>query len=92
LLAANIAQEPLTIEFHGLPSDAASIEALFESRNLPLTDGRFQDAFDAYEVHVYKAAGYVPPPVTPLSLLYLPIVFKASESQLDTLRRTLLVP
>jgi hypothetical protein len=78
LLAVNISEDPLTIEFHHLPSDAASVEVLFEERSLPLTDGRFQDAFDAYEVHVYKATGYVAPPVSPL---YLPIIFKMAKSQ-----------
>jgi len=80
LLAVNIAEEPLTIEFHHLPSDASSVEVLFEGRSLLLTDGRFQDAFDAYEVHVYRATGYVAPPVSPL---HLPIIFKAAKSQLD---------
>ena len=80
LLAVNISEEPLTVEFHGLPSDAASVEVLFESRSLPLTDGRFQDAFDAYEVHVYKTTGYISPPLLPT---YLPIIFKVAESQLE---------
>ncbi len=61
LLAVNIADEPLTIEFHGLPNDAAQVDVLFEGRSLPLAAGVFQDAFDAYEVHVYKAEGELPP-------------------------------
>ena len=71
LLAANIAEEPLTVEFHHLPSDATSVEVLFEERNLALTAGVFQDTFDSYEVHVYKAVRHC--------ILYLPIIFKAAE-------------
>ena len=61
LLAANIAEDSLTVEFHHLPSDAASVEVLFEERSLPLTAGVFQDTFQPYEVHVYRAAEALPP-------------------------------
>jgi hypothetical protein len=71
LLAANIAEEPLTVEFHHLPSGETSVAVLFEGRSLPLTAGVFQDTFAPYQVHVYKAARCT---------LYLPIVFKTVGS------------
>jgi hypothetical protein len=78
LLAANIAGDTLVVEFGYLPSDAASLEVLFEGgRSLPLTGGAFQDTFTPYQVHVYKAGGYVP--YWP-AILYLPVVFNAFGS------------
>jgi hypothetical protein len=78
LLAANVAGDTLVVEFRHLPSDAASVEVLFEGgRSLPLTDGVFQDTFTSYQVHVYKAGGYVPYWST---VLYLPVVLNAFGS------------
>ena len=72
LLAANIGEEPLEVAFEVFPSQASSVEVLFEERNLPLTTGSFQDAFGPYTVHVYKGLAnfYL------LNVLFLPTIRK----------------
>ncbi len=58
LLAANIAAEPLTVEFRGLPVGASELEVLFEGRKVSLSGRALRDSFAPYEVHVYKALDY----------------------------------
>lgn len=42
-----------TYQLKGLPGKA-TVEVLGEHRTLEATDGRFEDTFDPYEVHLYK--------------------------------------
>jgi len=58
LLAVNIAAEPLTVEFRGLPVGASELEVLFEGRKVSLSGRALRDSFASYEVHVYKALDY----------------------------------
>jgi hypothetical protein len=79
LLAANIGAEPLTVEFHHLPSADTDVELMFEGgRSLPLSSGVFQDAFAPYDVHIYKATGRGPTLPGPPLYLYFPMILKGS--------------
>ena len=55
LFAVRMEDQPAkaTFQLNGL-SGAAAVEVLGEQRTLPANDGRFEDAFAPYEVHLYK--------------------------------------
>lgn len=56
LVACNVDANPLSSVTFTLPADAprsGAVEVLFESRTLPLENGRFADAFPGHDRHVY---------------------------------------
>lgn len=71
LLAANIGDAALSVEFRHLPSQAATLHVLFEDRTLPLTNAAFRDTFEPFQVHVYRMPARLPEPVQ-----FLPVISK----------------
>ena len=55
LLTANTTIGPAKVTFSNLPFAADSLDVLFEDRSLSISENSFEDSFDPYEVHVYKA-------------------------------------
>lgn len=56
VVAVNLAEEPVTVEFQDLPEGASEVGVDFEERTLPITNGVFIDEFSPAEVHVYRFA------------------------------------
>jgi hypothetical protein len=54
ILAVNLAEESLAVQFEGLPENAVQVNLLFEERTLPVMDQAFRDEFSASAVHIYK--------------------------------------
>ncbi len=57
MFAANTTIGPVEVTFSGLPFPVDSLDVLFEERSLDTSGGSFLDAFDPYEVHVYRSKG-----------------------------------
>jgi len=55
LLMANTTVGPAKVTLSGLPFAADSLDVIFEDRSLSVSENSFQDSFDPYQVHVYKA-------------------------------------
>ena len=55
MLTANTTVGKAKVTFSDLPFPAALLDVLFEDRNLNVSENSFQDDFDPYEVHVYRA-------------------------------------
>ena len=55
LLTANTTVGPAKVTFSNLPSAATSLDVLSENRSLSVSKNSFQDSFDPYQVHIYKA-------------------------------------
>ena len=55
LLTANTTVGPAKVTFSNLPFAADSLDVLSEDRSLDVSQNSFQDSFDPYQVHVYKA-------------------------------------
>lgn len=53
ILAANLAEEPVTVQFEGLPEGATEVSVLFEERILPIRANAFVDRFSAAAVNIY---------------------------------------
>jgi hypothetical protein len=54
ILAVNLAEEPVTVQFNGLPEDAPQARVLFEERVLPVENQTFRDKFSPAAVHIYE--------------------------------------
>jgi hypothetical protein len=54
ILAVNLAEAPVTVQFEGLSEDATEASALFEERRIPIANQAFRDEFSPAAVHVYK--------------------------------------
>jgi hypothetical protein len=56
LLASNIGDGTVVVEFEGIPATATVVEVLFEQRVIALNQGAFADTFNEADVHIYKIA------------------------------------
>jgi hypothetical protein len=54
LFAVNIASDTVVVEFSDLPSEATTVEVLFEDRMIDVFDGAFRDSFAESDVHIYR--------------------------------------
>ena len=54
LICCNAAPGPVTARFGLPPGTAKKARVLFESRDVAVKDGRFQESFESYERHVYE--------------------------------------
>jgi hypothetical protein len=54
ILAVNLAEAPVTVQFEGLSEDATEASALFEERRIPIANQTFRDEFSPAAVHVYE--------------------------------------
>jgi hypothetical protein len=53
IVAINMAEAPVSVQFEGLSANATEAQVLFEGRMLPITDGGFPDEFSPAAVHIY---------------------------------------
>ncbi len=54
LLAVNLSDEELEVQFRGAPASLARISVLFEGRETDVRDGTWSDTFAPHQVHVYR--------------------------------------
>ena len=54
ILAVNLAEAPVTVQFENLSEDAIEVSALFEERRIPIANQAFRDEFSPAAVHVYE--------------------------------------
>jgi hypothetical protein len=53
IMAVNLAEAPVTVQFEGLSERTTEVSVLFEERTLPIENGVFCDEFSPAAVHIY---------------------------------------
>ena len=59
ILAVNLAEAPVTLQFENLPEDIIEVEVLSESRTLSITNKAFRDEFSPTSSHIYKVGAQI---------------------------------
>lgn len=54
ILAVNLAEAPIAVQFEGLSEDATEVSELFEGRRISIANQAFRDEFSPAAVHVYE--------------------------------------